>query len=372
MYKKVIALRWSVVFPAWCAATVFGWTVGLGRINELAAATRVYGSVAGQRSVVLLELNDETGELSARGSWPLSGEPGALTLAPDGRTLFVAMRSTGRLASCRVDQATGFLEPLGEVEAGEDPAHLSVDPTGQYLLAAYYVAAKVTVHAVRPDGTLAAAPLQEVATADKAHAIVFDPGGRFAYVPHTGPSQVFQFEWNGGPRPLAPLEPGWLQRPDRSGPRHVAWHPRRPIAYINNEQGNSVTAYRVEANGTLTAGQTASTLPADFHGENATAEIKVHPTGRWLYVSNRGHDSLARLTLEESGERLTWSECTPTEATPRSFDLSPDGRYLLSAGERSGALAVYRVDDSSGELRPVARHLIGPRLWWVLCVRSPR
>jgi len=339
---------------------------------EPAAATRVYLSVAGQQSVVMMELDGASGQLAARGSWPLAGEPGALAIAPDGGTLFVAMRSTGRLASCRIDKASGSLTPLGEVPAGDDPAHISVDPSGQYLLTAYYVAAKVTVHAVRPDGSLSALPVQEQVTADKAHAIVFDPAGRFAHVPHTGPSQVFQFRWQSGAMPLSPLEPNYLQRPDRSGPRHVAWHPRLPVAYINNEQGNSVTAYRMDAMGRLTAGQTVRTLPADYRGENATAEIKMHPNGRWLYVSNRGHDSVARLAVDATGERLTWIGCSPTEATPRSIELSPDGRFLLSAGEASGALSVYRVDFSTGELQPVARQTVGPRLWWVLCVDAPR
>ena len=334
-------------------------------------AARVYVSIAGQQALAFYELNDRTGRLVARGSWPLPGEPGALAVAGDGRTLFVAVRSTGRLSSFRMDAASGRLQPLGEVVAGEDPAYLSVDPAGVHVLTAYYVSAKVSVHSVRSDGALVDAPVQELATADKAHAIVFDPTGRFVYVPHTGPSRVFQYRWQGGARPLVSLEPRYLQRPDRSGPRHLAWHPRAPIAYIDNEQGNSVTAYRRDAGGQLTPGQTVGTLPADFRGENATAEIQTHPSGRWLYVSNRGHDSIARVAIHGAGDRLSWSGCTSTETTPRSFTLSPSGRHLLVAGESSGTLAVYQVDDSTGELQSVARHRIGPRLWWVLCTDPP-
>jgi 6-phosphogluconolactonase len=328
-------------------------------------AVFVYCSAAQEQSLDLLHLNSETGVVAKVARLTLPGEPGALTTSPDGRLLFAAMRSTGRLAAFRIDRATGMLTAINEVAAGADPAQISVDHSGRFLLTAYYVAGKVSVHRIGDDGSLSQTPEQEILTADKAHAIVPDASNRFAFVAHTGPNTIFQFSWDAETGRLASHPQTRLDRPAQTGPRHIAWHPAKAIAYIDNEQANSVTAYRMSASGMLQPGRSVSTLPADFAGANSTAEIKVHPNGRFVYVSNRGHDSLAVIRLDDTGEQLNFVATEPTEKTPRSFDLTPDGRFLLSAGETSGRLAVSRIDLESGRLSPVHTEDIGPMLWWV-------
>ncbi len=325
----------------------------------------VYCSAAKEQSLVVLRLDQETGAITRLSAHPTPGEPSALATSSDGKTLFAAMRSTGQLASYRIHSKTGALTPVNVVEAGADPAQLSIDHTGKYLLTAYYVAAKVSVHRIAADGSLSEQALQEIPTVEKAHAIGLDPSQQFAHVPHTGPNVIFQFTWNAETGRLTPHAQPKLQRPTNTGPRHLAWHPKLPIVYIDNEQESSVTAYHLGRDGALEPGATVSTLPQDFTGTNATAEIKVHPNGRFVYVSNRGHDSLAVVQLDEAGAPTRLVAAEPTEKTPRSFDITPDGRLLIAAGESSGQLAVNRIDDTTGRLTSINSMPIGPVLWWV-------
>jgi 6-phosphogluconolactonase len=333
------------------------------------ADTFLYVSVAAEKRIAVFRLDADTGRLTHQGDSQVeAGEPGALTVDPERRFLLAAIRSTGKLASFRIDPATGRLTPVNTVPAGPDPAHLATDRTGRYLLTAYYVAAKVTVHALGNDGTLSEQPLQSLPTADKAHAIVPDPSNRFVFVPHTGPDVIFQFTFDAQSGRLAANAPAKLRTPPGTGPRHLAFHPSKPLAYVDNEQGSSVTTYALDGKaGTLEALQTVSTLPPGFRGTNACAEIKVHPSGRFAYASNRGHDSIAALALDGDG-KLSLLRQVPTEKTPRSFDIDPTGQYLFAAGESSGRLAGYRIDPNTGDLTRLATYAVGQKPWWVLAV----
>lgn len=325
----------------------------------------VFCSAAKDQTLVTYRLDTHTGELTKVASLVTTGEPGPIVFSPDREYLFASIRSTGRLASFKIDSATGTLTAINEAKAGDNPAYVTVDATGQYLLTAYYTAGKVTVHRIGDNGALSEEPIQELVTAPNAHAIQFDPTNRFVYVPHTGPNAIFQFAWDAETGMLTPLSQPKLQRPANTGPRHLAWHPTKPIAYIDNEQGNSVTAYVMQEDGTLEPGQTVSTLPAEFKGANSTAEVKIHPSGRFLYVSNRGHDSLAVISVDEAGTGLTFVAAEPTEKTPRSFDIDPTGHFLLAAGESSGRLAISQIDATSGRLKLLRTEEVGPKLWWV-------
>jgi 6-phosphogluconolactonase len=154
------------------------------------------------------------------------------------------------------------------------------------------------------------------------------------------------------------------------GPRHFCFHPQLPAVYFVNEQGGSVTAYRLDADtGTLTPFQTISTLPDGFDGQNACAEIRITPSGRFLYASNRGHDSIACFAVAEGTGELSSLGQQPTEKTPRPFTLDPEGRFLLAAGQGSGRLATYRIDAGTGKLVPLETHALGQNPMWVLVLR---
>jgi 6-phosphogluconolactonase len=337
------------------------------------AETVVYVSVAADKKIAVYVMDPKTGALVHRDDAKVeAGEPGALATDPQKRFLFAAIRSTGKLSAFRIDPKTGKLTHLNTVDAGPDPAHISTDKEGRFLLCAYYVAAKVTVHAIGQDGTLSARPLQSLATADKAHAIVLDLGNHFAFVPHTGPNAIFQFTFDGRSGELKPNAVPKVTTPPGTGPRHLVFHTSKEIVYVDNEQGSSVTAYRLDPKaGTLSPQGTVPTLPEDFKGTNACAEIKIHPSGKYLYVSNRGHDSIACFTVDAKDGKLTANGQAPTEKTPRGFDLDPDGHFLFAAGEGNGKLAAYRVHADKGTLERLATYDVGRMPWWVMSVRLP-
>lgn len=346
-------------------------TVGfVGFSSPVSADEIVYVSAKEDRSILVYHF--DAPDLILRQTLKLPAEPGGLCISPDKSLLLIALRSSGELASCSIDAKTGKLKLNNIVPAGADPAQISTDASGRYLLTAYYVAAKVSVHQIESDGRLSLKPLQEIQTLEKAHAIRVDPNQQFAFVPHTGPNAIFQFQWDAETGRLKASRPDRLLTPRNSGPRHLAWHPQKPIAMIDNEQGSSVTSYQIDStSGQLKSLSTASTLPSDFSGNNSTAEIKVHPSGDWLYVSNRGHNSLARIAIDPSSMSLRWIDTTPTEAVPRSFDLTEDGNYLLAAGEASGGIQIYRVNPQAGALTPTRRYQIAPGLWWITCLSLP-
>jgi 6-phosphogluconolactonase len=334
------------------------------------ADTVVYVSLAAEKKIAVYKLSPADGKLARSAETVLDGEPGALITDPLRRFLFASLRAQGKLAAFRIDARTGKLTPINTVPAGADPAHISTDREGRFLLCAYYVAAKVTVHTIGQDGSLGRTPRQSLDTAEKAHAIVLDPANRFALAPHTGPNAIFRFKFDAQRGELTTA--GKITTPMNTGPRHLVFHPTKNVAYVDNEQGGSVTAYRFNAKtGDLEPLQTLSTLPANFKGTNACAEIKLHPSSKFLYVSNRGHDSIACFKIDADTGKLASLGQAPTEMTPRSFDIDPDGRFLYAAGEASGKLAAYRIDTATGELERFATYPAGRQPWWVMAVRLP-
>jgi len=333
------------------------------------ADTFAYVSLAKDRKIAVYKVEPATGALTHITDVPCDGEPGALVANPARTSLFASLRPEGKLVAFRIDPRAGTLTHVKTIEAGPDPAHLSTDKEGRFLLAAYYVAGKVTVHAIEEGGSLSPQPVQSVPTAEKAHAILLDRDNRFVFVPHTGPNAIFQFAFNSKTGELTPGSPARLATPENTGPRHIVFHPRLDIAYVSNEQGGSVTAYRFDKpSGSLSAVQTVSTLPTGFSQRNACAEIKIHPTGKFLYTSNRGHDSIARFQVDSRSGELTSLGQTSTEKTPRSFDLDPGGNLLYVCGEATNRIAAYRIDQRTGELKLATTVSVGKMPWWIAIV----
>ncbi|MDB5307775.1 MAG: hypothetical protein JWO38_1977 [Gemmataceae bacterium] len=343
--------------------------VALLTVSPARADTFLYLSLAKDKKIAVYRADSTDGKLTHIADAACDGEPAALVTDPGRRFLFASLRAEGKLAAFRIDSVSGKLTPLNTIDAGADPAHISTDKEGQFLLCAYYVAGQVTVHAIGKDGFLGEKPLHTRPTAEKAHAILLDRSNRFAFVPHTGPNAIFQFGFDPKTGGLTPASVTRLTTPDHTGPRHIVFHPLKDIAYVDNEQGGSVTAYQLDPKaGTLAPLQTLPTLPADFKQPNACAEIRMHPTGKYLYVANRGHDSIAGFKVDAAGKLAPIGQ-TPTEKTPRSFDLDPEGRFLYAAGESSGKLAAYRVDAATGTLARSATYDVGNTPWWVMTVR---
>jgi 6-phosphogluconolactonase len=345
-------------------------TLFLGSAMSLRADTFVYVSKAPEQQIQIYRLAPGEGKLTAVGARAVGGAPGALAVDPRKKFLFASLRTTSTLASFRISPETGTLKPLSTaaLPEGENAAYVGTDRTGRWLLSASYAAGKVVAHRLNDDGTIRTPAVQTVQTAKTAHCVVPDRDNRFVFVPHVTPNAVYQFRLEAASGKLTEVGkiPGGTAK---AGPRHLAFHPALNVAYTSDEQGSSITAYRFNPGEGLKPVQTLSTLPADFRGRNTTAEVKVHPGGKFVWVSNRGHDSLAGFAIAADSGKLTPLGQTPTEKTPRSFDLTPDGRFLLAAGEGSGKLAVYGVDLGTGKLTRLHTYDVGKSLTWVLAVK---
>ena len=341
----------------------------LGAAMQVNSDTYVYVSMAPEQKIQVYRLDPKEGKLTAVETASVEGAPGALGVDPQKKHLFASLRSNSSLASFAIDQASGKLKLVGTapLPKGENAAFVGTDRTGRWLLSASYNAGKVFVHKLKDDGAIETPAVQTVETAKTAHSIFTDRANAWVFVPHVAPNAVFQFRLDAATGKLtdAGKAPGGA---DKAGPRHLAFHPTQNLAFTSDESGSSITAYSFDSKTGLKPVQTLSTLPADFKGQNSTADVKVHPSGKFVWVSNRGHDSLAGFAIDSAGKLASLGQ-TPTEKTPRSFDVEPDGRFVLGAGEGSGKLIVYRVDLDSGKLTPLQTYEVGKSLTWVQTVK---
>jgi 6-phosphogluconolactonase len=197
-------------------------------------------------------------------------------------------------------------------------------------------------------------PAAQPPVTPRAHSINLDPANRFAYVADLGLDQVRIYRFGSDTRSLEANEPPFASLEPGAGPRHVAFHPKGRFAYVINEKQLTLTAFgHDDERGSLTQIQTVSTLPPGqgIEAGYSTAEVLVHPFGKFLYGSNRGHNSIAVFAIDERSGRLTFVEATPTRgSTPRGFGIDPTGAYLLAANQRSDSVVVFRIDRTSGRL----------------------
>jgi 6-phosphogluconolactonase len=330
----------------------------------------IYVSVSSEDRVNVFTMDPETGALDTHAVVAVGSGPTAMCVDPQQRFLYAALRGSRQAAAFRIDRASGRLAPLGTAPLEAEPIYISTDRTGRFLFTSYYRAGMAAVHPIRRDGSVGTPAIMSVKTAERAHSIQTDPSNRFAFVPHTaGPNLIHQFLFNETTGRLSSNPAGKVTPPEGAGPRHFCFNESMDIVYFVNEQGSSITGYNLNTeDGTLTEFQTVSTLPAGFEGENTCAEIRITPTGEYVYASNRGHDSLAAFAVDGSTGELEAMSHTPTEATPRAFTLDPDGAYLLAIGQGSGNLATYRIDDETGHLAPLEVYKVGNNPMWVLAL----
>lgn len=344
----------------------------LGAAMMLQADTYLYVSKAKEQEIQVFRLDAKDGTLTSVDTVKVDGAPGCLVVDPAKKFLFASLRSNSTLASYRIDSARGKFKPINTVPLikGENAAYVNTDRTGRWLFSASYAAGKIVVHGIGDDGSIKAPPVQIIETVKTAHCAFVDPGNHWVFVPHVTPNAVYQYRLDAK---TGKLEEAGKASPgaDKAGPRHLTIHADSKLAFSSNEESNTVTSYRFDPESGLKAIDNQSTLPADFKDKNTTAEVKVHPTGKFVWVSNRGHDSLAGFAVDAKSGKLTSLGQTPTELTPRSFDLDPTGRYLFVAGEGSGKLTTYNVDARTGKLTTPRSLDVGKSLTWVLAVELP-
>jgi 6-phosphogluconolactonase (cycloisomerase 2 family) len=294
--------------------------------------------------------------------------PSFLVVSADQRHLYSVHGDETYATAFSVDGATGFLRLLNRAETGgRNGVHPAIDPSGRFLVVANYAAGNVAVLPIRPDGGLADAvqvatlpgqpgPHRLEQTSSHPHHVVFDPGGKSLIVPDKGLDRIFIFRFDGASGKLTPTEQGAAVVRAGSGPRHAAFHPRLPVAWVVNEIASTVTTYNWDAErGSLRAVQVLPTLPADYTAENTAAEIAVGAGGRFVYCSNRGHDSIASFATDPRTGLLTAGGWTPSQGrTPRYIGLDPGGSLMCVTNEQSDTVVSFRVEAGSGELTALA------------------
>lgn len=330
--------------------------------------TVVYVSEGGDKRIGIFALDEAEGSLKRIGEVELSGGPGCLALSPDRRRIYAAVRTTGEFATLEIDSETGMLDLVETAPASGSAAYVFPDRSGKWLLAAYYREGLVSVSRIA-DGLVDDEPLWVLDIGPKAHCIQTDPNNRFAFSPHPMDLNcVDQFLFNAETGELTLNTPPIMQAEDGQGPRHLQFHPNGKWVYIVNEQGKSVTFCHYDAEkGTLAIQETLSTHPPEWNPNwGSCADIEITEDGRFLYASNRGHESIAGFSLDPETGRMTSLGQTHTEKIPRSFNLMPGEKYLVAAGQGESRLALYRRDPETGKLTHLQTIPCGKSPAWVL------
>ena len=292
--------------------------------------------------------------------------PSFLVLSRDQRCLYAVHGDESYATSFSVDRTTGFLTLLNRVETGgRNGVHQAIDPSDGFMLVANYGTGNVSVLPVRPDGTLGEqvqlvtlpglpGPNRIEQASSHPHQIVFDPSGKYVVVPDKGLDRIFIFSFDPATGRLTPTVQGSAGARSGSGPRHAAFHPTLPVLFVLNEIGSSVATYYLEAeHGGLRPVQILPTLPSDYTGESTAAEIAVSAGGRFVYCSNRGHDSIAIFAANAGTGLLTSIGWVSSRGrVPRFIGFDPSHRFLYAANEQSDTVVSWLADSSTGHLTP--------------------
>jgi len=342
------------------------------------------------KGIYRFTLDLASGQLTPAGEPAAAVNPSFLAFHPNGRFLYAVNeisdfekvdKGAGAVSAFAIDAKTGALTLLNQQSSkGSGPCHLSLDSAGKHVLVANYGGGSVAVLPVEKDGTLKPAVtfLQHLGSGANpkrqagphAHSINLDRANRHAFVADLGLDKLFVYTYGAAKGELVPQEPQSFQAAPGAGPRHVAVSPDGEFVYVINEMALTVTALRYDDDsGALKEVQSVSTLPEGTAASSdySTAEVVISPDGKFLYGSNRGHDSLAIFSRDKSTGKLSLVGHQPTLGkTPRNFAIDPSGAYLLAANQNSDTITVFKIDRATGKLTPVGSPISVPR---PVCVR---
>lgn len=340
----------------------------------------------GDTAIYVSKFDPKTGSLSAPRAVADAIRPNFLEIHPNGTRMYVCSREPltggdgrGVVIAYAIDQATGDLQRLNSLDTGAPgPAHVTVDQTGQMVVVANYTGGSVAAFKLHEDGRLAqrtAYMQHEGSSVNKqrqsephAHSVNFSKDNRVVVAADLGMDKVMIYRADPATGKLTANDPPFATVAPGSGPRHFAFHPNGKYAYVINEMASTVTAFSYNpSNSALSEIQTISTLPDGYSENTTTAEVQVHPSGEFLYGSNRGHDSITVFRIDQSTGKLTTVEREPTQGkTPRNFRMDPTGKYLFAANQQSDSVVVFRIDPKTGELTPTGTSVKVPA---PMCVR---
>ncbi len=329
------------------------------------------GTYSGPKSkgIYMMRFDPATGALTPPEVAAESANPSFLTLHPNRKFLYAVneywTNKAGDVSAFSIG-ADGKLTLLNTQSAGGNgPCFVAVDSTGKNALVANYGGGSIEALRIAEDGKLGeqTAFFQHKGTGGDpkrqqgphAHCIVPDPANKFVLACDLGLDKVLVYKLDAGKGTLTPNDPPAGISPPASGPRHLAFAPNGKFVYVANELASTVTAFTYDADrGALAEIQTLSMLPADFKENNSAAEIQVHPNGKFVYASNRGHDSIVIYSVDAQSGKLTVVGHEPTQGkSPRNFAIDPFGAYLIAANQESNNIVVFHIDPSSGALKPV-------------------
>ena len=355
--RKIIAIIFLLVMQTMINAQTINVYIG------------TYTGPNGSEGIYRAKLELQTGKLSEPELVAPMSQPSFIVISSSGKYLYATAelkKETGQIKSFAIAPATGKLRPLNAVSSeGATPCHLSL--RRHVLVAANYTGGSVIAVPVRNDGQLS----EEVfvvkhqtqstnptgQTIPHPHSANFGPDGGI-FVADLGLDLVRVYEWNYTSRQLVPSAD--IKTRHGAGPRHMSFHPNGHFAYLINEKDETITVYSYDSHtaGYLKELQTVSTLPADFKGKSWCAEVKVHPNGKFLYGSNREHDSIVRFRIDPRTGLLSDPVFQQQGIRwPRHFNLTPDGRYCLVANQKGDNVVVFRVNPENGTLEPTEHHI---------------
>jgi 6-phosphogluconolactonase len=324
------------------------------------------------KGIYVARFDTETGNLTSSELAAPTKNPTFLAIHPTKPLLYCVGeiddfkgKKTGAVCAFSVDKATGKLTLLNQqASGGTGPCHLNVDKTGQCVLVANYGSGSVAALPIQPDGKLGEAKsvIQHAGSSinvsrqagPHAHFIEVDPRNKFAIVSDLGLDKLLVYHLDPATATLSPNKPKSCSVTPGSGPRHLAFHPNGHLAYLISEMGStlSLLEYRPGV-GSFKVKQSLSTLPSDFEGHNSGAEVQVHPSGKFVYGSNRGLNSIAVFAAEPGTGKLTLVQNQSTEGkTPRHFTIDPSGKWLVAENQDSDSIVTFEIDSASGQLKP--------------------
>ena len=341
-------------------------------------------STPDKESVHLFQLNLQDGSLKKLNAVDGLSNPSFLKIHPNGKYLYTVNevstfdgKKSGGVTAFALDVNGGKLNKINQQPSGDTgPCHLTVDATGKYVLVAHYGGGSTSVLPIKKDGSVGSVVSQikhkgssvhSRQKAPHAHAVHVGPNNKFAFAPDLGIDKVLVFSFDENTGAIAETKFDGAKLESGSGPRHFDFHPDGKFAYVINEIKQTVTAFRYNAKrGRLRTLQTLSTVPHPVDG-NSTAEVLVHPTGQFLYGSNRGHNSIAMFRINKKNGKLTALGHESTRgSTPRNFGIDPTGQFLLAANQQSDNVAVFRINQETGKLKFTGNEI---KLSKPVCVR---
>jgi len=344
---------------------------------------------SGRKNIEAFRFDLAAGVLTGLGQAAEIKNPSFLSIAPNHQFLYAISEGGNAegsgISAFAIEAAAGKLRFLNRQPAGgSGPCHVAVDAAGKNALIANYGSGSFAVFPLAGNGEVRpmSAFIQDHGSsvnADRqegphAHCIVTGPGDRFAYGCDLGLDKVLIFKFDPGQGTLVASEPAFAAAQPGAGPRHIAFHPNGRWAFVINEMASTLTVFACDAaSGALREIQTVSTLPEGYSGQSTCAEVAVHPSGKFVYGSNRGDDSIALFACDPASGRLTFIERVPTGGrTPRQFEIDPTGHYLLAANQDSGTVVVFSIDKASGRLQPTGSRVQSDNPQCVRCMLETR